>query len=521
MPRLLLAAIFFVATAAHGAGHFSFSNPPGPHAVGVKFVQQYDRTRLFKRRIDAITGEPARGERARPVQTIVWYPAARGGKPLAYRDYLETMATEDEFARGAEQVRRLTDERIEGNAGSRREALLREVAAPMRAVRDARAQDGKYPVVIYAPSFSASAIENVDLCEYLASQGYIVLSSASLGAYSRPMTLDLEGLETQAADISFLIGYAATLPQADTGRVAVAGFSWGGLANVLAAAKDERIKALVSLDGSLRGYPQFVDGGKDAAKYVTPERITVPLLYLGARPRTLEDLSSRKFDLRYSFMNQMKYADVYIVSLLPMTHGDFSSYGVRMSQDDGFGDYTREEVELAHSWAGRYVRHFLDAYLKGNAEGLAFVNNKPAANKAPRHMISADIRRKKESAPPTLEHFAERLAAEGFDKAVSIHEEFTRRGATFKLGPNEIYGWGAQLARIDRPEQAREVFRLGTHLHPEMGFIHDGLAEMQAKTGQVQEAVKTYRRVLELDPANADAMRYLKTHGAAAGASAP
>lgn len=513
MPRFLLAAIFFAATTAHGADNFTFSNPPGPHAVGVKFVQQYDRTRLFKRRIDAITGEQARGERARPMQTIVWYPAVRGGKPLAYRDYLETMATEDEFGRRAAQVKRLTDQRIESNAGARREALLREVAAPMRAVRDARPQEGKYPVVIYAPSFSASAIENADLCEYLASQGYIVLSTASLGAYSRPMTLDLEGLETQAADISFLIGYAGTLPQADTGRVAVVGFSWGGLANVLVAAKDERIKALVSLDGSLRGYPRFVDGGKDAARYVTPERVTVPLLYLGARPRTLEDLNSNKFDLRYSFMNQMKYADVYIISLQPMRHGDFSSYGVRMSGDDWFEDYTREEVELAHSWAARYVRHFLDAYLKGDAEGLAFINNKPAANKAPPHTIFADVRRKKEAAPPTLEHFAERLATEGFDKAVAIHEEFVRRGATFKLDPNEIYGWGAQLARIERLEQAREIFRLGVHLHPDMGFIHDGLAEMQSKTGQVQEAVRSYRRVLELDPENADAARYLKAHG--------
>jgi Flp pilus assembly protein TadD len=36
---------------------------------------------------------------------------------------------------------------------------------------------------------------------------------------------------------------------------------------------------------------------------------------------------------------------------------------------------------------------------------------------------------------------------------------------------------------------------------------------MQARTGQVQEAVKNYRRVLALDPKNADAAKYLKEHG--------
>jgi hypothetical protein len=160
----------------HASDNFTFSNPPGPHAVGVKIVQQYDRSRLYKKQIDLATGEPAQGERTRPMQTLIWYPAARGGQPVTYRQYLETMATEDEFARNAAEVKSMTDGRIDSNAGARRDALLREIARPMLAVRDARAESGKFPVVIYAPSFSAPAVENTDLCEYLASQGYIVLS---------------------------------------------------------------------------------------------------------------------------------------------------------------------------------------------------------------------------------------------------------------------------------------------------------------------------------------------------------
>ena len=61
MPRLLLALILCVVTNAHAFDTFTFSNPPGPHAVGVKVVQQYDRTRLFKMRTDLVTGEPAQG----------------------------------------------------------------------------------------------------------------------------------------------------------------------------------------------------------------------------------------------------------------------------------------------------------------------------------------------------------------------------------------------------------------------------------------------------------------------------
>ena len=521
LPAFLLVLLLSALAPAQAADTFSFSNPPGPHAVGLKVVQQYDRTRLYKAGIDLTTGEPTRGERARPMQALVWYPAARGGQPVSMRDYLALTPTEDDFTHSAAEVERLADTQIERKAGKRRDALLRELRRPMLAVRDARAANGSFPVVIYAPSFSASAIENTDLCEFLASHGYIVLAGPSLGARTRQMTSDLDGLEAQAGDIAWLIGHAASLPQADTNKVAVVGFSWGGLSNVLAAAKDQRIQAIVSLDGSVRGFREFIDGGKDAARYVTPARVAVPMLYVGRRPSTFEELNRNEVDTRYSFMNQMAYSDVTIVTMMPMKHMDFSSYHLRTAQDDEFGDYTRDEVALAHSWSARYVRHFLDAHLKNDGAGLAFIDKQPAANQAPPHMMSVDIRRASGKPAPTLENFVARLAAEGFDKAIPLYDGFAARDATFKLGPNDIYGWGVQLARLGRHAQAREIFRLGTHLNPKDSPMFDAVAEMQAKLGQVDDAVRSYRRVLELDPSNADAASYLKAHAPAKAGAAP
>lgn len=132
----------------------------------------------------------------------------------------------------------------------------------MWAVIDGAPAAGHFPVVIYAPSFGASAHENADLCEYLASQGYIVLASPSMGARGRPMTHDLDGVESQVANIGFLSVFARTIPQADLAQVAVVGYSWGGMANMLAAAKDNRVGALVSLDGSVRYFPTLVKEAK-------------------------------------------------------------------------------------------------------------------------------------------------------------------------------------------------------------------------------------------------------------------
>jgi hypothetical protein len=67
------------------------------------------------------------------------------------------------------------------------------------------------------------------LCGYLASHGYVVIASPSMGAMTRNMTIDIPGTNAQAGDISFLIGHAQTLPDTDMSEVAVAALSFGGM----------------------------------------------------------------------------------------------------------------------------------------------------------------------------------------------------------------------------------------------------------------------------------------------------
>jgi hypothetical protein len=54
-------------------------------------------------------------------------------------------------------------------------------ALPMWAIRDARPDNRVFPLVLYAPSNNAPAFENAGLCEYLASEGYVVIASPSIG----------------------------------------------------------------------------------------------------------------------------------------------------------------------------------------------------------------------------------------------------------------------------------------------------------------------------------------------------
>jgi hypothetical protein len=83
MRSEIFAAISFVfawvasmTTAAQNVPVFQFMEKPGPHAVGLKVVKQFDYSRIYRSATDEL-GKPYTGERARPLQTLVWYPAEK------------------------------------------------------------------------------------------------------------------------------------------------------------------------------------------------------------------------------------------------------------------------------------------------------------------------------------------------------------------------------------------------------------------------------------------------------------
>jgi hypothetical protein len=231
---LLVFAVLVPASAAAQTApgfQFRFSPKPGPYAVGLKVVEQYDRSRTFQTP-DGQPNAPAT-DGPRPLQTLVWFPAEESAAPkMTIGDYAALIRTETSFGKPVDH----------GKPQSFVADFTRGTSAlPAWAVRDASAQPGHFPVVIYAPSVNAPATENIELCEYLASHGYIVVATPSMGTTQRSMTIDLTGANAEAQDISFLIDYAKSLPNTEMSSVAVIGYSWGGMAALFAAARDKRI----------------------------------------------------------------------------------------------------------------------------------------------------------------------------------------------------------------------------------------------------------------------------------------
>ncbi|MGG7604405.1 alpha/beta hydrolase family protein [Massilia sp. BKSP1R2A-1] len=387
--RVMLFMMFCLAcTEARSESLFTFSNTPGQHAVGVRVVKQYDRTRTFTPQQGMLASLFSRQEsRGRPMQTVIWYPAEKGGQGVRYDDYLQLVGWETDPERSPKEQARTVDAWLQMvTDGKRKQQVESERRRRMWAVRDAVPKAGRYPVVIYAPSINNTTFENADIAEFLASHGYIVIAAPTIGETGRWIKKDLEHAELQVADIRFLIDHARTLPQADMTRVAVAGFSWGGLSNVLAAAKDERIKALVCMDGAVRYFNSIVT----QAKYAVPEKLRTPLLFLAQTPASMENNIRYKEDMSGSFMSRMSNADVYLLTMYPMDHVHFGSAYIRLDDPAEYKEYTPEEVSFAYSLGARYILNFLNGYLKNDASGLAYLANRPVANGAAPHSMKME-----------------------------------------------------------------------------------------------------------------------------------
>lgn len=149
----------------------------GKYRVGLRYYTTSDSTRTYSR-INDYNNQKI----ARPIPISIWYPSSQNiasKEQLKVLDYFEIIKEEEEWEY-------LPNEQILNwfyyvNTPENKVHLLEKTTAYYKLEFGFE----KFPVIVYAPSYQASSIENFALCEYLASHGYIVISSPSRGAETR------------------------------------------------------------------------------------------------------------------------------------------------------------------------------------------------------------------------------------------------------------------------------------------------------------------------------------------------
>ena len=87
------------------------------------------------------------------------------------------------------------------------------------------------------------------------------------------------------------------------------------------------------------------------------------------------------------------------------------------------------------------------------------------------------------------------------------------KGSSVRLTEREMNRLGYQLLGLERVKDAIEVFKQNTMDFPEAFNTWDSLAEAFIVSGDKEQAIKYYKKSLELNPANTNAVRKLKELG--------
>jgi len=229
--------------------------------------------------------------------------------------------------------------------------------------------------------------------------------------------------------------------------------------------------------------------------------VQVPVMHL--HPKEAQGL-----DL--GLLNSLKYADTLFLSFTGLTHFDFSSLGVLSHRVMTNPAGEAGVAARGHEVMSQYVLHFLDAHLKGDGPGRDFLGKKPEENGIAGGFLTVSSRSAR-SPLPTVDQFTNLALSGDLGKAMALYAEVK------KLDPEHgvvqegtLNTLGYILLLEGRIKEAIRVFESNVENYPRAFNAYDSHGEAYWRDGNTEAAIRNYRKSLELNPQNANAVEALK-----------
>jgi len=476
----------------------------GNYSVGFKHYEAIDSTRTYR-----IYNDFNNQFLNRIIPISVWYPATDSNsvsKEVTVLDYLEVLKEEEEWKNLPNGF--LLDwfpylwNTPENTAHLSEKVNAFHTSSPL---------DGKFPVIIYAPSYQASSIENFALFEYLASHGFVVISSPSRGADTRW----LEGgtakdIETQSRDAEFLLKEIQTYKYMESDKVALMGFSFGGLANTITAMKNGNVRAIVSLDGTERYNYAILE----KSPYFNLDKFTKPYIHFAQKEIPQEILTGdnipAKLNYEFQLYDSLKYSNVYSYRFHDLTHSYFSSFGVLFANRDKRQDKSDDKIMASYRILSEHTLHFLNATLRNEKTGKIFIENDPDQNGFSQTLIS----KKMKLAIPQgfgYKNFNDLAHQQDYENLISLYKKTVANHPELQLQEGMLNTLGLRLSfNPEKKEKGYNVFLLALHLYPKSANLYDSLAEAYLHNKDFENAIVNFKKSLELNPENQNAIDRLK-----------
>ena len=476
----------------------------GGYNVGFKHYTKIDSTRIYR-----IENNFDNQLVHRPIPISIWYPAEienSNPKQLTVLDYLEILKEEEESKKLPNELLLDWFPDLGGNTPQNRAHLTEKV----NALSNADFVEGKFPVVVYAASFRASSIENFALFEYLASNGFVVISSPSRGTDTRLLEGGTKAMETQSRDVEFLLKEIHHYEFIDFDRTALMGFSFGGLSNAITVMKNKKISALVSLDGTERyEYPIL-----EKSPYFSLDRFNIPYIHFAQKEIPEEVLTSDNIpaELNYKFQlyDSLRYSNAYSYKFHDLGHDHFATIGVLFAYRDKRQHKSDDKIMAAYKLLSQHTLHFLNATLKNEEKAREFIENSPNKNGISGTLVSKKM---KKSLTKEFDYndFQDLALNQGYRDLIPLYEKTVAKHPTFKPKDWMLNRLGLRLSfNAGKMEQGINVFLLALHIYPNSANLYDSLALAYLYNQDYKNAIVNFKKSLKLDPENQHAIDQLK-----------
>ncbi|MCX2680651.1 dienelactone hydrolase family protein [Galbibacter sp. EGI 63066] len=475
----------------------------GKYNVGFQHYTTSDSTRTYSRIYDYTNKKITR-----PIPVSIWYPSEENvvnGEPLVVLDYLEILKKEEEWEHlPNEQILNWFDY---PNTPANQKHLVEQTTAYAKA----EFEKGKFPVIVYAPGLHRSSIENFALCEYLASHGFVVISSPSRGTETRWFSNNnAKEMETQARDVEFLMKEAGKFPIANYDKIALMGFSAGGLSNIIVQNRNDNVKAIVSLDGKERYAYELLN----QSPFFDAQNIDVPYIHMAQKdiPELVlkEDHINAELNTKFQLFDSLSKSRAYRLKFHNLTHGYFSTLDVLFANRDKRQDKSDAEIMESYKWVATYTLNFLEATLNKDKNASKFIENNPRNHGATNSLVTLKIKQP-EKDEFTFRDFNDLASNRNYENLLQLYDSIAKMHPSLEIPEGHLNYLGLQLVfNPNTSLQGIHVFLLATKLYPNSANLYDSLAEGYLFMDNKEKAIESFEKVLELNSQNQNAISRLE-----------
>lgn len=345
---------------------------PGPFSVGFKdtVVLKQDETITFQNT-----------EYTKPFLISIWYPVEleEAPKAMLYKEYWNFPAP-SEVEPLTKKMAELYSHSLESYGvctnvntwktskfGRKQQKIYQQIMdSPVYASRGLSPGKKKYPCLIYHHGAGGTNEENSVYCEYLASQGWVVISS------NFHWPVDYEGVIGQgcsysdkafntSTDILFVSDFARKLPYVNEKQLVYSGHSWGGQLSFYMNSNPRNPFKLfllydTTLEGKSRAYIKKYAPSLDSVWVHHKETMTTPTVvftsqtkYLGGFPRYKVTERNPSFE----FFRDLSHTPlIFITCKRSIDHSNFISQGVYRA--NFAGDIKQRDGDAL---AGEFIRY--------------------------------------------------------------------------------------------------------------------------------------------------------------------